>query len=120
MKITTQRDLIRKVAKRWREQYEPFTNDPPIFSWRTGTYSPPISKRQIAEKLDAIDTETATAADVEAIIGNDSWTDLKCDECGKYVDSVLTVGDEPDFESRTASLCRDCVKLAVSMFADTP
>lgn len=115
MKLTTQRDLIRSVAARWRQQYEPFTNDDkPLFSVRNG-YREPIREKPIAEKLDALDKETATAADVAAIIGNESWTRLTCDECGKDTDAVLTVGQEPDYESHTASLCRSCVERAYSI-----
>lgn len=110
MKLTTQRDTIRAVASRWRKQYEPFTDDRPRFSWRTGVTSPPLNKKQIAEKLDALDAETATPEDVAAIIGNESWTRLTCDECGKDTDAVLTVGQELYYESHTASLCRSCVE----------
>lgn len=115
MKLTTQRDLIRAIATRWRRQYEPFTyDDKPLFSVRNG-YRQPIPKKAIAEKLDALDKETATPADVAEIIGNESWTRLTCDECGKDTDSVLTVGQEPDYESHTASLCRSCVEQASSI-----
>jgi hypothetical protein len=58
MKITTQRDLIRAVAKRWRQQYEPFTHDSPLFSVRNG-HRKAIPKKEIAEILDAIDGESA-------------------------------------------------------------
>lgn len=108
MNLTTKRELIRAVASRWRQQYEPFSDDRPMFSWRTGVTSPPLNKKQIAEKLDTLDGETATAEEVAAIIGNESWTRLTCDECGLDVDSVLTVGQAPDYESRTASICQDC------------
>jgi hypothetical protein len=115
MKLTTQRDLIRAVAARWRQQYEPFTNDDkPLFSVRNG-YRQPIPKKAIAEKLDALDKETATAAEVAEIIGNESWTRLTCDECGKDTDALLTVGQEPDYESHTASLCRSCVERSSSI-----
>jgi hypothetical protein len=114
MKLTTQRDLIRAVAARWRQQYEPFTHDTPLFSVRNG-YRQAIPKKEIAAMLDAIDAETATPEDIAAIIGNESWTRLTCDECGKDTDAVLTVGQEPDYESHTASLCRSCVERASSI-----
>lgn len=116
MNITTKRDLIRAVSKRWRQQYEPFTDDKPLFSWRTGITSPPLNKQQIAEKLDSLDCENATPEDVEAIIGNDSWTRLVCDECGNEADSVITVGQEPNYDSHTASLCLNCIRKAAAMF----
>jgi hypothetical protein len=114
MKLTTQRDLIRSVATRWRQQYEPFTHDTPLFSVRNG-HRQVIPKKEIAASLEALDKETATAADVAAIIGNESWTRLTCDECGKDTDAVIMVGQEPDYESHTASLCRSCVERASSI-----
>ena len=114
MHITTQRDLIRAVAGRWRDTYAPFTNDKPMFSLHVAR---PVlrAKKVISEELDALDPETATADEVNIIIGNESWTRLSCDECGSNVDVILTVGQEPDYESRTASLCKSCVQKAANM-----
>jgi hypothetical protein len=113
MKITTQRDMIRAVATRWRKQYEPFADDRPI--WRGELKSPPRNKRQIADLLDVLDGESATPDDVFNIIGNSSWTRLSCNECGKETDAVLIVGEPQDYESRTASLCFECVKKAADL-----
>jgi len=114
MKTITQRQLIQNVANKWRDQYEPFKSDSPIFSERAGikTYK---TKKQIADELDALDKETATAQDVAAIIGNESWTRLKCDECGNEPEIVVQVGQEPDYESHTASLCVPCLKAAAGL-----
>ena len=121
MNLITQRDLIRAVAKRWRETYEPFTDDQPLFSWRTGQTSPPLNKQQIAEKLDALDPETATAEEVNAAIGNESWVRLSCDECGKETEALVTVGQAPDYESHTASICHTCVQKLVQLpWPDSP
>ena len=115
MNLITQRMLIRAVAKRWRKQYEPFKYDAPLFSERNGL-SRDLTKRQIAEKLDALDPETATADDVANIIGNRSWTRLECHECGREVDAVVEVGEKPDYESATAKLCKDCAEKAASIW----
>jgi Zn finger protein HypA/HybF involved in hydrogenase expression len=115
MKIRTQRQLIQNVAQHWRRQYEPFKDDAPLFSWRTGQTSPPLSKQQIAVKLDALDGDTASAEDVSAIIGNESWTRFKCDECKADVTLTVQVGDEPDYESHTAELCLKCTEKAAAL-----
>ena len=109
MTLTTQRDLIRAVAKRWRDTYAPFT---PASSTGEGIRN----KKAISERLDALDAETVAAEEVNGIIGNDSWTSLTCDECRKEVLATVTVGQEPDYESATASLCRDCALKAAAMF----
>lgn len=107
MKIRTQRQLIQAVAKRWRQQYQPFKPDAILHGGKT--------KQEIADALDKLDGDTATAEDVNAIIGNDSWTDLKCDECKEYVTATIEVGDEPDYESHTAELCLNCAEKAAAL-----
>lgn len=111
MKLITQRQLIQKVAARWRQQYEPFKDQTPMFSVRAGIEKL-RSKREISEELDALDGDTATAQQVDAIIGNGSWTRMNCDQCKKEVTSVLRVGAELDYESATADLCEECVAQA--------
>jgi len=51
--------------------------------------------------------------DVNMVIGNDSWTDLRCDECNAHVEEVMRVGDEPDYESATAHICKPCLVKAL-------
>lgn len=94
MKLMTTRSMIQGVAQAWRFQYERF---------KCGA-----DKMEIADKLDALDKDTATSEDVARIIGNDSWTKLRCDECARYVEAVVQVGEEPEIESHTACLCREC------------
>lgn len=109
MKIKTERQLIQAVASRWRKAYSPFTSDVP-FNHRQ------MTKRQVADELDKLDLNIATTKDVGDIIGNTSWTALKCDECGEYVDALIQVGEEPDYESSTASLCKSCIRKAAELF----
>jgi hypothetical protein len=56
----------------------------------------------------------ATAADVAAIIGNDSWVGVTCDDC-RTERAVVQVGAEPAYESPTANLCATCVRTAFSL-----
>jgi hypothetical protein len=53
---------------------------------------------------------------VDAIIGNGSWTRCTCNECNRDVYAVVQLGEEPDYESHTAWICRDCIKLAAAAF----
>lgn len=96
MKIITERVLIKEVAKRWKEQY-------------------PNSEQDIYQKLKLLNKETATAKDVENIIGNSSWTNIpRCDECGQETEIVIQLGEEPDYESSTiVIICEDCLKQAI-------
>lgn len=120
MKLTTQRELIRTVAANWRRAYGPDFSDL-HFSRHVDKSRHPLTKKQIMERLDALDGETATAEEVNAIIGNKLWTRLVCDECGREdADAVLVVGEEPDYDSCTASLCRSCVQQAALAFQTPP
>ena len=96
MEKVTQRDLIRAVAKRWCEQY--------------GEREPAILTR-----LESLDLETATCADVAEIIGNEFWTIVGCDECQRTCDAVIRLGEAPGESSRTAFICGPCLAKATEM-----
>lgn len=104
MKKITTRSQILSVAERWDRQYP---------SRRPDHVRDPIRKR-----LHELDKTTATAADVAAIIGNDSWTKCMCNECDQEVESVVEVGQEPDYESATATLCVTCLKKAAALMEE--
>ena len=96
MKLITERTQIQDIAARWRAQY-------------------PRDRQEIAQKLDALD-ENSTADDVAAIIGNRTWCQPStCNDCGAVADVAVQVGEEPDYESRTATLCLACVEKALSL-----
>lgn len=45
-----------------------------------------------------------------------TWTQPPaCSECGEQKGSVVELGDEPDYESRTAWICLDCLRAAVAL-----
>jgi hypothetical protein len=73
--LVLQRDLIKSVAERWKAQYAPNEN------WNI-QYGE--GKRQIYDRLLALDTDNCTAEDVVRIIGNTSWTTIRCDYCECY------------------------------------
>lgn len=113
--MVTERTLIRAAPAKWRETY---LRDG---VWRTTALG---DSGKVYERLSQLDLETCTAADVKRAIGNDSWTRLSpCDACGSYADdfdkypkALVRVGQEPDYESATASLCYRCVKEAFEAF----
>ena len=103
MKLETMRGQVRSVAQRWRAQYGNAS--------RHGA-----DKQEIQRKLDALDVETATDADVTAIIGNSTWTGPdECHECGVTTWDAVEIGQPLDYESRTATICIDCLRKAVAL-----
>lgn len=104
MKIITQRTIIQGVANRWAEQYCGSE-----YRLRSGK-----SVVDVLNELRALDLNTATAQEVAAITGNDSWTRLpRCDECSSdMVSAIIVLGAIPDYDSHTAWVCKTCVEKA--------
>lgn len=99
MKHISKRDIIKAVATQWREQCK--------------NHSTNEHKIIVGVKLAALNTDTCTAEDVNAIMGNTSWTELKCDECKQDVDDVIQLGDEPGYDSATVCVCYECLTKAI-------
>ncbi len=93
------------VAERWKKQY--CCNG----QWsQTHTGDAEIVYQRL---LSAV-----TPADVAAIIGNDSWTgESYCNECG-VAESVVMLGEEPDYESATVFVCAACLRKAVALIEE--
>lgn len=105
MELITKKMVIEGVPKRYAAQY------PKNYMFRNGTES-----RKILAKLKA--AVPLTEQSVKEIIGNASWTELSCDECDESVDAVIVLGQEPDFESKTARICIECLKKAMTHFSE--
>jgi hypothetical protein len=102
MKIQTMREQVRDVAQCWREVY--------------GSTKYGEEKRVVQSKLDALNVESATALDVAKIIGNGSWVQQKqCNECGIKTWDSVEIGEKPDYESQTATVCIKCLHKAVAL-----
>lgn len=102
--IITRQILASEAAERWRYQYSEGK-----FGWKsTGM---PVQPMDIHRSLVALGP-TPTPEQVNAVIGNSSWTRLTCNQCAKEVDSVIVVGQEQHCESYTAHLCPECLEQA--------
>jgi hypothetical protein len=106
MTRTSKRDRIRDVVKHYEHCYGKRLDAP---------LAGGIIPRHTLAQLRALDLDHCTEADVAAAIGNDSWTSNRCDECGRDNEVVVTVGEPPDYESRTASLCPECLAKALQL-----
>ena len=97
MKVLTERDMINKVAKEWKESYFHF-----------GEFSDEKSER-IYNKLNALPAN-ATAEMVTAITGYSYWITLSCDECGAAVKSAAFFEEyQNEF-----TLCATCLREALA------
>jgi len=102
MKLITRQSLANKACERWAEQY-------PIERWP--------DRQLVLKKLIELG-DNCNPDEVDAIIGNGSWTRTKCDECNNDdgVD-VIQLGQEPDYESNTANICKDCLDKGLFILA---
>jgi hypothetical protein len=103
MELMNERQQIKAVARKWKRQYPTGVN----------------GGVDIGAKLAALDVEAATADDVAQIIGNRSWVAKEtCDECGAETWDAVQLGEEPDYESSTATICGDCLRAALRLLGD--
>jgi hypothetical protein len=72
------------------------------------------TKRETHEALVGLGP-TPSPEDVNRVIGNTSWTDCYCHDCGKSVEAVVELGQKPDYDSATANVCFPCLKKAVKL-----
>lgn len=107
MKLVTIRDLIRQVPERWKAQY----------CYAEGKWGKTMGgdTSLVYKGLAALDRETATPEQVAAIIGNGSWSQLLCNECGQNVDAIVELGQPPDHDSSTANVCVSCMYKAIAL-----
>lgn len=101
MKIKTRLTLAQEAPKKWAAQYSHSSTRP--------------GQKKITEQLAALELPI-DPDQVDAIIGNTSWTEVgRCSECEKRVDVVVEIGEEPDYESMTAWVCLPCLRAAVAL-----
>lgn len=109
MQIITPQTRIDNVAKRWREQYS-YGNDSignPM--WRVM----PFDVKTKYEKLRCL-PNNATEQDVADIIGNRSWTDIRCNCCLKTAKYLVLVheGADEDHDDPDFCMCEYCIEKA--------
>ena len=99
-------EICQSVPMRWATQYSSY----PEQDW----------KSRVTRELAALCFDERTPARINAIIGNDSWTTNKCDECEKDYDVLVRIGDEPDYDARRLDICHDCLSKAADMAKPNP
>lgn len=104
MKHITERSLIETIVRRWDQHYSP------------GRLGPD----EIREQLASLNLAIATVAEINEIIGNDSWTSLSCNECGKRCTELMQLGTEEDYfhEGRIIVCCKDCLIKAYQLITE--
>jgi hypothetical protein len=99
------RDVIRGVRDRFNGQYR---------EYRDG-YRFPAGKTvgEIKAALAGLNLDTCSRADVDEAMGTlTSWVSNACDECGAEHETLVRIGDEPDYDARWQDLCLSCLRKA--------
>ncbi len=116
MKLIRQRDVIREVVDAFARSFAQHMDNVDIF---------PDGETPRAKlgRLMALDLETCEAAAVDAIVGNDSWTRVECDEC---VNAAVAAGSYtmPKHEEvvefsrgeKSVRVCGGCMASALKKF----
>lgn len=94
MEVVTKEHLCQNIEKHWRNQY-------------------PDTRNETLERLRELSPKTEQG--IIDIVGNSTWTDIRCDECKELVDMVVVVGEKPNYESYTASICPKCLRKAMKL-----
>ena len=105
MKLVTKRTLIEGLVTAWERQ---FGRDPEKPRCKT-----------ILTALRSLDLGRATEFQVARIIGNGSWTRLRCIECGQDCAEAFHFGDSTEALDPPVYVCRDCLQTAVSEYLET-
>ena len=107
MEVYTKRQQTQDVPKRFRTTY--YNNG----SWRHISVGSGDTEEIYHSIVAAIEAGGDAVEDaIESIIGNRSWTQLACDECGLDKDAVVIF--DPDGEDMFY-LCASCLQKAVGM-----
>lgn len=100
----TKQELANRAAESWKNQYCP-----------TGVWKQGSSNEAVFKELLALG-DTPPPEQVDSVIGNRSWTMLKCYEYDTEVDAVIILGNA-EYEKETY-ICKNCLHKAVKLFKD--
>lgn len=108
MNILRREQVCADVADRWRDTHFKDTG------WDTSFGE--MRRECIHEALQGLCAATPSSrAAIDAAIGNESWTPIRCDECSQDAEVAVEVGEPPDYESSTVVLCVPCLTRALDL-----
>lgn len=108
MRVMTRKKEAKSAARRWRAQYKKYWDTPHELNEST---------KEKYERLVELGTDP-NPDEVDRIIGNDSWTCVRCRECDKRVEKAVMVGKRLDDEYPMVCVCMGCLKAAVALMKE--
>lgn len=110
MKLVSRKNNARSATVRWHNAYSKNT-----YHWEGVGHKGGVETKQDTYKNLLSLGDNPSPEEVDRVIGNNSWTVCQCSECRKYVEEMVQVGEDPDYESSTAEICFDCLKKALEL-----
>ena len=98
MRLITRQSKANQAAKLWEMQYRHMFDAYP-------------EKLDILKQIESLGINPQPD-DIDCVIGNGSWTRTKCYECGEENVDVVEIGEEPDYDTYTTSICLNCLDKA--------
>ena len=103
-KVVTQEMVCNTVAEHWFKTYS-----------RDGVLRIGTRHQKVFSELKALESYgRSTPANIARVIGNDSWTVLRCDVCDKLVAKVVQVPGGAHTEYGMTNMCQNCLLDAIT------
>lgn len=113
MKLITQRQLIKNVAKRFFDDYGNYMHSTDVKYYKSEFQ---IQILKIYEQLLQLDLDTVSVDEVKTILGRfDEYIELPCTNCGKPVEIVVEMDISTEAYDHDAYICLDCLKRACQL-----
>ena len=111
MELLTQQSIIAdQIARFLTSDTPPYRAGRPFWGDERG--------RDVAGELRALDPRTATVDQVNEILGRNMVYRLDCGECGEVAEALVQIGEEPNYETNTAYVCRAGLERALRLIAE--
>ena len=110
MKLCNEKQLIKDKLNEWENKLiNHHREDAKQFRTLLGE-----EDMSLANKLKTLNSDTTTKEELELVLGHEIRP-YCCDECDHNGFDIVMMGQEPDYESRTAYLCLSCLKKAINL-----
>ncbi len=112
IELITERDQIMSVAARWKKHFYTRHHGSGTYLW--GHVFGNKSSEEIYNRLVALDKTTATAEDVDAIIGTTGEVSFFCHICETVKTTYIQFADSED-DHDSIEICCDCIQKAAKI-----
>lgn len=103
MRLITKQHLANITKDRWKAQY-----------CKKGEWHTYGGDKEVKYNALIALGDNPSPDDVNEVIGNSSWTNITCSECGESVGSAVELG-EVGYDTEYVYVCKDCLTKALGL-----